>query len=93
MVAALDDSVGEIKEALKQKKMLDNCVIVFTTDNGGPANGYDDNAASNFPLRYIFFLIIYVHKTQLQISCVMCECVLGYMRTTSVMISLHTRSA
>ena len=52
MVAALDDSVGLIKETLKQKQMLDNCVIVFTTDNGGPANGYDSNAASNFPLRY-----------------------------------------
>ena len=51
MVAALDDSVGYVEKALRDKGMLDNCVIVFTTDNGGPANGYDSNAASNFPLR------------------------------------------
>ena len=51
MVAALDDSVGYVEKALKDAGMLDNCVIVFTTDNGGPANGYDYNAANNFPLR------------------------------------------
>ena len=51
MVAALDDSVGFVEKALRDKGMLDNCVIVFTTDNGGPANGYDSNAASNYPLR------------------------------------------
>ena len=31
--------------------MLDNSIIVFTTDNGGPANNYDLNAACNYPLR------------------------------------------
>ncbi len=31
--------------------MLDDCVVVFTTDNGGPAAGFGQNAASNFPLR------------------------------------------
>ena len=31
--------------------MLENSVIIFTTDNGGPANGYDFNWASNYPLR------------------------------------------
>ena len=31
--------------------MYNNSVIVFTTDNGGPAAGFDKNMASNYPLR------------------------------------------
>lgn len=38
-------------DALKKKNMLSNTVIIFTTDNGGPANGFDFNWANNFPLR------------------------------------------
>ncbi|XP_012939276.1 arylsulfatase I [Aplysia californica] len=51
MVSALDDAVGAVYDALKTSGMLQNSVIVFTTDNGGPANGFDYNAANNFPLR------------------------------------------
>lgn len=51
MVAALDDSVGAVVKTLKDKGIYDNTVILFTTDNGGPANGFDANAANNFPLR------------------------------------------
>ena len=51
MVAALDDSVGAVVKTLKDNGMYDNTVILFTTDNGGPANGFDANAANNFPLR------------------------------------------
>lgn len=51
MVSALDDAVGSIVQTLKDKNMYSNSIIVFTTDNGGPANGFDGNAASNFPLR------------------------------------------
>ncbi|XP_052794795.1 arylsulfatase B-like [Mya arenaria] len=51
MVSTLDDSVGEIVRNLEDRGMLDNSVILFTTDNGGPANGFNDNAANNFPLR------------------------------------------
>lgn len=51
MLSALDDAVGVIYDTLKQNNMLSNSVIVFTTDNGGPANGFDFNAANNFPLR------------------------------------------
>ena len=31
--------------------MLENSIVVFTTDNGGPANGFNRNYASNWPLR------------------------------------------
>ncbi|XP_052277108.1 arylsulfatase J-like isoform X3 [Dreissena polymorpha] len=51
MLAALDDAVGSVVNTLKARGMYDNTVIVFTTDNGGPSNGFDANAANNFPLR------------------------------------------
>ncbi|KAK3098668.1 hypothetical protein FSP39_021788 [Pinctada imbricata] len=51
MVSSLDDAVGEIMNKLKSLGMYDNSIIAFSTDNGGPANGLDKNAASNFPLR------------------------------------------
>ena len=34
-----------------KKKMLKDSILVFTTDNGGPAEGYNRNVASNWPLR------------------------------------------
>ena len=51
MVSALDDGVGAVYSALEKNNMVNNSVILFTTDNGGPANGFDYNAANNFPLR------------------------------------------
>ncbi|XP_046329316.2 arylsulfatase B-like [Haliotis rufescens] len=51
MISALDDGVGEVMKALGDSGLLNNSIIVFTTDNGGPSNGFDFNAASNFPLR------------------------------------------
>ena len=32
MVTAMDDAVGLIVEALKQKNLIDNTIIVFTAD-------------------------------------------------------------
>ncbi|XP_076067127.1 arylsulfatase B-like isoform X4 [Oratosquilla oratoria] len=51
MLWKLDESVGAVVGALKEKNMLDNSIILFTTDNGGPAEGFNQNAASNWPLR------------------------------------------
>ncbi|BES94699.1 arylsulfatase b [Nesidiocoris tenuis] len=47
----LDWSVGEVVAALEKRGMLENSIIVFSTDNGGPAEGFNLNAASNWPLR------------------------------------------
>lgn len=49
--SAMDESVGRVIESLKKQNMLENTFIVFSTDNGGPANGFDLNMASNEPLR------------------------------------------
>lgn len=51
MMTHLDHSVGAIVHALAGANMLKNSIIVFSTDNGGPAEGFNLNAASNYPLR------------------------------------------
>ena len=51
MLYKLDESVGRVVTALASRNMLQDSVIVFTTDNGGPAAGVDINHASNWPLR------------------------------------------
>jgi arylsulfatase A-like enzyme len=51
MLYRLDASVGEIVQTLRNMDMLSNSIIVFSSDNGGPAEGFNLNAASNWPLR------------------------------------------
>ncbi len=51
MLWKLDQSVGQVVKSLQEAGMLQNSIIVFTTDNGGPAGGFDLNMASNWPLR------------------------------------------
>ena len=51
MLTKLDESVGRVTAALQESGLLQNSIIVFTTDNGGPAASFDFNAASNWPLR------------------------------------------
>lgn len=53
MVSKLDDSVGQIVEALDSKNMLQNSIIVFVSDNGAPTIGSFMNWGSNYPLRGI----------------------------------------
>lgn len=36
MVTAMDDSIGRIYDALRKRKILDNTLIIFSSDNGGP---------------------------------------------------------
>lgn len=47
MVAALDESVGNVTSALRAAGMWHSTLLVFSTDNGGPTA----HAASNYPLK------------------------------------------
>ncbi|KAK8777604.1 hypothetical protein V5799_029051 [Amblyomma americanum] len=51
MVDALDQSVGQVFRALGDAAMLENTVIVFSSDNGGAVWGYQKNRGINWPLR------------------------------------------
>lgn len=48
MIAALDEAVGQIVAAIEKKKMTDDTLFVFSSDNGGVAPG---TVADNTPLR------------------------------------------
>jgi arylsulfatase A-like enzyme len=51
----LDESVGKVVQALQDAGILQDSIVVFTTDNGGPAAGFNINAASNWPLRGVSY--------------------------------------
>ncbi|XP_065211898.1 arylsulfatase B-like [Planococcus citri] len=58
MISKIDESVGDLVEALENKKMLKDTIIVFMSDNGAPSvrNGTPTtrefpNWGSNFPFR------------------------------------------
>ncbi|XP_047023632.1 arylsulfatase I-like [Helicoverpa zea] len=50
MLAKLDESVGMVVKSLQEYGLLENSIILFSTDNGGAAR-CDHNVASNHPLK------------------------------------------
>jgi arylsulfatase A-like enzyme len=48
MIEALDDAVGSVLKKLEQEGLTDNCLIFFTSDNGGATY---TRATNNAPLR------------------------------------------
>jgi arylsulfatase A-like enzyme len=52
MLAALDDSIHNVTEALKARGLYNNTIIVFASDNGGAVQGPPQTGAmNNHPLR------------------------------------------
>jgi len=51
MTTTLDEGVANVTAALKRAGLWEDTLLVFSTDNGGPADNYDRNWASNWPLR------------------------------------------
>ncbi len=53
MITAMDDQVGRVVEALERRKMRDNTLILFQSDNGGPRSaqftGEIDMSKSTIP--------------------------------------------
>lgn len=73
MLWKLDESVGLVIEALEARKMLQNSIILFTTDNGGPAGGFNQNAASNWPLRGVCIITVLVVLILVSSCCELCD--------------------
>jgi arylsulfatase A-like enzyme len=51
MTWKLDESVGRVMQALKEKRILDQTIVIFLSDNGAPTTGIHRNHGSNWPLR------------------------------------------
>jgi arylsulfatase A-like enzyme len=48
LVSSVDDGIGKLLDKLKETGQIDNTIIVFLSDNGGPVS---DNSSNNTPLR------------------------------------------
>ncbi|XP_040077595.1 arylsulfatase B-like [Ixodes scapularis] len=51
MVAALDQSVGDVFRALQRKGIVEDTIVLLTSDSGGAAGGVEQGVGSNWPLR------------------------------------------
>lgn len=59
MVSMLDNSVGKVMSALREKHMLENSIIIFMADNGAQSEGIHANHGSNYPLRGVSIFLIF----------------------------------
>ena len=50
-VKALDEGVGNVTAALETFGLMEETIVIFSTDNGGPADFFNTNMACNWPLR------------------------------------------
>ena len=61
MVSAVDDAIGSVVESLAHNGMLDNTLIMLSTDNGGATGGQlgriDGSYGSNWPLRGVKYTL------------------------------------
>lgn len=58
MVSMLDQSVGTVVQALREKHMLENTIILMFSDNGAQPAGIHANHGSNYPFRGVRYMFI-----------------------------------
>lgn len=51
MISVMDQGIGKIVKAIEEKGIMNNTIIIFFSDNGGPTRGMHATEASNFPIR------------------------------------------
>lgn len=51
MMATLDEEIGRFIATLNRKGILENSVILFSSDNGAPTYGQHSNSGSNYPFK------------------------------------------
>jgi len=51
MLSAMDQAIGQVLKQLEESGALDNTLVIFTDDNGGPTTRSAVNGSRNFPLR------------------------------------------
>lgn len=51
MLSAVDEGIKNVTDALEAKGLLNNTLIIFTSDNGGPTTTGDGVGSRNWPLR------------------------------------------
>ena len=51
MASEMDTGIGEMVASLKATGAYNSTLICFTSDNGGPTNGFEGTQSNNYPLR------------------------------------------
>lgn len=59
MISILDEGVGAVINALDVKKILNETIILFYSDNGAPTEGLHSNKGSNFPFKGVSILCMF----------------------------------
>ncbi len=88
MVDKLDESVGTIVKELGMRKLLNNSIIIFASDNGGAPEGIKitfyiswKNLRNNIAYTHKYLLRYYLHKLTKSVSIFIPPLILTFVNT------------